>query len=119
MWIFLVFFWHEFIEQQNFERRKNGEDGSDFQDFWTKSIVSTQSMFKPPKFVSKIFGSLNNFTRMNDYHAVVVVDVVVKVYLRFCRFDQLISYCHMADSFVTIHCHLVSSISIYTSVFLS
>ena len=32
-----------------FKRPKNREDGSDFDDFWTESIVSTQSIF------SKIF----------------------------------------------------------------
>ena len=34
---------------KNFKRPKNREDGSDFDDFWTESIVSTQSIF------SKIF----------------------------------------------------------------
>ena len=28
-----------------FKRPKNREDGSDFDDFWTESIVSTQSIF--------------------------------------------------------------------------
>ena len=31
--------------QKNFKRSKNREDGSDFDNFWTESIVSTQSIF--------------------------------------------------------------------------
>ena len=30
---------------ENFKRPKNREDGSDFDDFWTKSIASTRSVF--------------------------------------------------------------------------
>ena len=37
-----------------FKRPKNREDGSDFDDFWTESIVSTQSIF------SKIFERTKN-----------------------------------------------------------
>ena len=38
-----------------FKRPKNREDGSDFDDFWTESIVSTQSIF------SKIFERTKNY----------------------------------------------------------
>ena len=38
-----------------FKRPKNREDGSDFDDFWTESIVSTQSIF------SKIFEHRKNY----------------------------------------------------------
>ena len=38
-----------------FKRPKNREDGSDFDDFWTASIVSTQSIF------SKIFERTQNY----------------------------------------------------------
>ena len=38
-----------------FKRPKNREDGSDFDDFWTESIVSTQSIF------SEIFERTNNY----------------------------------------------------------
>ena len=38
-----------------FKRPKNREDGSDFDDFWTESIVSTQSIF------SKIFERTRNY----------------------------------------------------------
>ena len=39
-----------------FKRPKNREDGSDFDDFWTESIVSTQST----SIFSKIFGRKKN-----------------------------------------------------------
>ena len=43
-----------------FKRPKNREDGSDFDDFWTESIVSTQSIFSkkaPCNRRHKCFGS--------------------------------------------------------------
>ena len=40
---------------EKFKRPKNREDGSDFDDFWTESIVSTQSDF------SKIFERTKNY----------------------------------------------------------
>ena len=45
---FLVFQDGQFLlfEQQNFERLKNREDGSDFDDFLTKSIATTQTKFR-------------------------------------------------------------------------
>ena len=38
-----------------FKRPKNREGGSDFDDFWTDSIISTQSVF------SKIFEQTKNY----------------------------------------------------------
>ena len=45
---FLVFQEGQFLlfEQQNFERLKNREDGSDFDDFLTKSIALSRSSFQ-------------------------------------------------------------------------
>ena len=45
---FLVFQEGQFLlfEQQNFERLKNREDGSDFDDFLTKSIATTRTKFR-------------------------------------------------------------------------
>ena len=45
---------------KKFKRPKNREDGSDFDDFWTESIVSTQSIF------SKILEQTTNFDRSID-----------------------------------------------------
>ena len=53
-------------------RLKNREDGSDFDDFLTKSIATPRSSF------SKIFAPLKNF-RVVDVIVVVVVAVVVVV----------------------------------------
>ena len=33
------------VGSANFKRPKNREDGSDFDDFWTKSITATQAVF--------------------------------------------------------------------------
>ena len=35
-----------FLAPKNFERLKNREDSSDFDDFWTKLIASTRSVFR-------------------------------------------------------------------------
>ena len=45
---FLVFEEGQLVlfEQQNFERLKNREDGSDFDDFLTKSIATTRTKFR-------------------------------------------------------------------------
>ena len=44
-------------EFSNFERLKNREDSSDFDDFWTKTIAATRSFF------SKIFTSSKKISR--------------------------------------------------------
>ena len=60
---FLVFEERQFLlfEQQNFERLKNCEDGSDFDDFLTKSIAVNRTKFR------------------KNFRAVLVVVVVVAV----------------------------------------
>ena len=57
VWIFLVFLVEIFAEQQNFERLKNREDGSDFADSWKKSIATTRSSFSNIFALSKKFSS--------------------------------------------------------------
>ena len=47
----------EFAQKWNLKRLKNREDGSDFDDFWTKSMAPTQSKF------SKMFAPLKKFSR--------------------------------------------------------
>ena len=57
----------------NFERLKNCEDSSDFDDFLTKSIASPRSNF------SKIFAPPKNFLVVDVIVVVVLVVVVVVV----------------------------------------
>ncbi len=47
------------VNFQNFERLKNCEDNSDFDDFWTKSIASTQTFFQK-------FSRCRNFFRIDE-----------------------------------------------------
>ena len=47
--------WH--VNFQNFKLLKNREDGSDFYDSWTKSIVKTRSSFSKNVAPSKMFPS--------------------------------------------------------------
>ena len=50
-------FGRDFSEQQNFERLKNREDSSDFDDFWTDLIAMTRSI------ISKNFATHHHRTR--------------------------------------------------------
>ena len=78
-----------------FKRPKNREDGSDFDDFWTESIVSTQSIF------SKIFERTKNYR----------ID-------RIDRFDRSIdrSYRSMAALVVNVTSFVITKIVCYRRV---
>ena len=57
-------------EFSNFERLKNREDSSDFDDFWTESIATTQTFFSkifaPPKFSRRRKNSWRTNAQTNE-----------------------------------------------------
>ena len=62
-----------FLAPKNFERLKNREDSSDFDDFWTKLIASTRSAFRK-NFRASVFEKFSrklreNFAKRGRWHA--------------------------------------------------
>ena len=80
-----MFFAEIFTEQQNFERLKNREDSSDFDDSWTELIASIRSSVLCGKGVTTTRNSLELFAAAAVTTAVVVSHHALRV---ICGFER-------------------------------